>query len=69
MEFSYQYAKEMGSDGKKISWINFCVSTDKCSVMINGVPEGFFSILRCLRQEDPTSSSLFVLVIEISAVC
>ena len=46
-------------------WINIifqCISTPKNYLLINGTPEGFFSISRRLRQGDPISSFLFIIM-------
>ena len=47
-----------------ISWICFCISTVRFSILINGCPSGFFASSRGLRQGDPLSSLLFVIVME-----
>ncbi|RVW39225.1 LINE-1 retrotransposable element ORF2 protein [Vitis vinifera] len=56
---------KMGFGSLWMEWIWWCISTAKFSVMINGVPAGFFSNSKRLRQGDPLSSYLFVLGMEV----
>jgi exonuclease III len=45
-------------------WIAFCISSVRYSVLVNGEPAGFFSSSRGIRQGDPLSPLLFVIVME-----
>jgi hypothetical protein len=45
-------------------WIKFCVSTVKFSILVNGVPSGFFQSSQGIRQGDPLSPLLFVVIME-----
>mgnify|MGYP003703489955 CR=1 FL=1 len=52
---------------KFIGWIKACVTSASFSISIYGSLFGYFKVDRGLRQGDPMSQYLFVLVMEVLA--
>lgn len=50
---------------KFLYWIKACITTTSFSVKVNGAPCGYFKGAKGLRQGDPLSRYLFVIVMEV----
>ena len=59
------FLHRMGFGRKWTQWIRTCISTVRFSIMVNGSPLGFFESSRGIRQGDPLSPLLFLLIMEV----
>jgi hypothetical protein len=63
-KFLLYMLKRCSFGDKWVSWISHCISSARHSVLVNGSLPGFFNSSRGLKQGDPLSPLLFIVVME-----
>lgn len=62
--FLFFVLKKFWIEGRFLKMIFACVTSPMCFVLVNGVFQGFFSCGHHLRQGNPLSPYLFIIVVE-----
>jgi len=62
--FIYYMMERLDFCGRWIKWIRACLESSSVSLLVNGSPTGEFKPLKGLRQGDPLTPFLFLIVTE-----
>ncbi|GJT30670.1 RNA-directed DNA polymerase, eukaryota [Tanacetum coccineum] len=63
-DFLQEVMEKIGFGNKSCAWIRGCLESSMSSILVNGSPADEFHVKRGLRQGNPLSTFLFILVME-----
>ena len=64
-DFLMKVLANFGFPTRWISWVNGCIGTMRFYVLINGSPQGFFEMEKGIRQGDPLSAFLIIILVKV----